>query len=181
VLAGPHLGGGSAWAIGEVMLVAVGYSIAPMIATRRLQDLPSLHLAAGSLTIAAVVYAVPAALTRPDAVPGGRVLAALGGLGLVCTALAFMVFFELIREAGTSRAMVFTYVNPAVAVVAGVLLLGEPLTGTIIASFALILGGSVLATVRREPSTAAVAGAGAAGAGAVDAGVADVPVSEESR
>ncbi|GAA0270368.1 DMT family transporter [Actinomadura nitritigenes] len=183
VLAGPHLGGGSAWAIGEVMLVAIGYSIAPMIATRRLQDLPSLHMAAGSLTIAAVVYAVPAALTWPDAVPRGRVLAALGGLGLVCTALAFMVFFELIREAGTSRAMVFTYVNPAVAVVAGVLLLGEPLTGTIIASFALILGGSVLATVRRAPAAAAASAAEppAGGALAADAGVADVPVSEESR
>ncbi|MDL4816737.1 DMT family transporter [Actinomadura opuntiae] len=173
VLAGPHLGGGSAWAIGEVMLVALGYSIAPMIATRRLQDLPSLHMAAASLTIAAVVYAGPAAATWPDAVPSGRVLVSLGGLGLVCTALAFIVFFELIREAGTSRAMVFTYVNPAVAVVAGVLLLDEPLTGTIIASFALILGGSVLATVRRAP----------AGPGATlpAAPAVDVPVSEESR
>ena len=63
-----------------------------------------------------------------------------------CTALAFIVFFALIREAGTSRALVFTYVNPAVAVSAGVVLLGEPLTPAIIASFALILGGSVLAT-----------------------------------
>ncbi|MFB4301091.1 DMT family transporter [Actinomadura sp. NTSP31] len=173
VLAGPHLGGGSAWAVGEVMLVALGYAVAPMVATRRLQDLPSLHMAAGALTIAAVVYAGPAVATWPDAAPSGRVLASLGGLGLVCTALAFIVFFELIREAGTSRAMVFTYVNPAVAVVAGVLLLDEPLTGTIITSFALILGGSVLATVRRAP-----AGPGAAGPAAP---AVDVPVSEESR
>ncbi|MBO2461269.1 DMT family transporter [Actinomadura violacea] len=177
VLAGPHLGGGSAWAIGEVMLVALGYSIAPMIATRRLQDLPSLHMAAGALTIAALVYAVPAGLTWPDAVPSGRVLAALGGLGLVCTALAFIVFFELIREAGTSRAMVFTYVNPAVAVVAGVLLLDEPLTGTIIASFALILGGSVLATARPGGG----ASPAAAGTSGTEVPGAEVPVSEESR
>ncbi|QKG23709.1 DMT family transporter [Actinomadura verrucosospora] len=182
VLAGPHLGGGSAWAIGEVMLVALGYSIAPMIATRRLQDLPSLHMAAGALTIAALVYAIPAALTWPDAVPAGRVLAALGGLGLVCTALAFIVFFELIREAGTSRAMVFTYVNPAVAVVAGVLLLDEPLTGTIIASFALILGGSVLATARPGGGgSPAAAETPAADVPAADVPGADVPVSEESR
>lgn len=154
VLAGPHLGGGSAWAIGEVMLVAVGYAIAPMIATRRLQDLPSLHLAAFSLATAAVVYTGPAIATWPGAMPGGRVLAALITLGLVCTALAFIVFFELIREVGTSRGMVFTYVNPAVAVAAGVVLLGEPLTGTIIASFVLILGGSVLATARRAPAAA---------------------------
>ncbi|GAA1841660.1 DMT family transporter [Actinomadura bangladeshensis] len=153
VLAAPHLGGGSAWAIGEVMLVALGYAIAPMIATRRLQDLPSLQMSAFALAIAALVYTGPAIATWPDAMPSGRVLAALVGLGLICTALAFIVFFELIREVGTSRGMVFTYVNPAVAVAAGVVLLGEPLTGTIIASFALILGGSVLATAHRSPSS----------------------------
>ncbi|OLT29912.1 hypothetical protein BJF79_10190 [Actinomadura sp. CNU-125] len=155
VLAGPHLGGGSAWAIGEVMLVAVGYSIAPMIALRHLQDVPSLQLSASSLGIAALVYAGPATATLPSHLPSGRVLVALAALGLVCTALAFTVFFELIREVGTSRGMVFTYVNPAVAVAAGVLFLGEPLTATILASFALILGGSVLATARRQNATPA--------------------------
>lgn len=158
VLAGPHLGGGSTWAIGEVMLVALGYAIAPMIAMRRLQDLPSLHMSAFALAIAALVYTGPAIATWPDAMPSRSVLAALVGLGLICTALAFIVFFELIREVGTSRGMVFTYVNPAVAVAAGVLLLGEPLTGTIIASFVLILGGSVLATARRSPSPEPSAG-----------------------
>ncbi|TDD90753.1 DMT family transporter [Actinomadura rubrisoli] len=153
VLAGPHLGGGDAWALGEVMLVALGYATAPLIATRRLQDVPSLHLAASSLALAAVVYTGPAIATWPDELPSGPVLAALAGLGVVCTAVAFMVFFELIREVGTSRAMVFTYVNPAVAVAAGVLFLDEPLSATIVASFALILCGSVLATARRGPAT----------------------------
>jgi drug/metabolite transporter (DMT)-like permease len=157
VLAGPHLGGGSARAIGEVMLVALGYAIAPMIATRRLQGLPSLHMAAFALAIAALIYTGPAIATWPDAMPSGRVLAALIGLGLICTALAFIVFFELIREVGTSRGMVFTYVNPAVAVAAGVVFLNEPLTGTIIASFVLILLGSVLATAHRSPSPEAPA------------------------
>ncbi|MBT2207055.1 DMT family transporter [Actinomadura sp. NEAU-AAG7] len=152
VLAGPHLGGGNAWALGEVMLVALGYATAPIIATRQLKELPSLHLAASSLAFAAVVYTAPAVATWPEEVPGGRVLAALAGLGVVCTALAFLLFFELIREVGTSRAMVFTYVNPAVAVVAGVLFLDEPLTATIMISFALILCGSVLATARRAPA-----------------------------
>ncbi|TDC55358.1 DMT family transporter [Actinomadura sp. KC345] len=153
VLAWPHLGGGSAWAIGEVMLVALGYSIAPIIATRRLHDLPSLQMAAFALAFAALVYTGPAVATRPESMPSGQVLAALVGLGLVCTALAFIVFFELIREVGTSRGMVFTYVNPAVAVAAGVLFLGEPITGTIMVSFALILGGSVLATARWAPAS----------------------------
>ncbi len=76
-------------------------------------------------------------------------------LGVVCTALAFIVFLELIREVGTSRAMVFTYVNPAVAVAAGVALLGEPFSATVAASFALILAGCVLATGRRAATVAA--------------------------
>ncbi|GAA2443523.1 EamA family transporter [Actinomadura vinacea] len=150
VLAVPHLEGGSAWAIGEMMLVVLGYSIAPMIAARRLGEVPSLQMTVACLTLAALVYAGPAAATWPASMPDGKVLAALAGLGIVCTALAFVVFFELIREAGTSRAMVFTYVNPAVAVSAGVLFLDEPLTGTILAAFALILCGSVLATGRRR-------------------------------
>jgi drug/metabolite transporter (DMT)-like permease len=87
--------------------------------------------------------------------PDGRVLAALAGLAVVCTAVAFLVFFALIREVGPSRALVFTYVNPAVAVTAGVLVLGEPLTASILVSFALILAGSVLATAPRAAQPAA--------------------------
>jgi drug/metabolite transporter (DMT)-like permease len=71
---------------------------------------------------------------------------ALAGLGVVCTAAAFLVFFRLIAEVGPARATVITYVNPAVAVVLGVLVLGEHLTPAIGIAFVLILGGSVLAT-----------------------------------
>ena len=85
--------------------------------------------------------------------PSGRALGALVALGVICTAFAFLVFLALIREAGTSRAMVFTYVNPAVAVAAGVAFLSEPFTVTIAASFALILAGSLLATwTARSPA-----------------------------
>ncbi|OLT13495.1 hypothetical protein BJF78_22120 [Pseudonocardia sp. CNS-139] len=148
LLAAPKLAAGEPLAIVEVLLVAVCYAAAPIIAARRLQDVPSLPLTAICLTGAALVYTPPAVLTWPAAVPSPAVLAALAGLALVCTALAFLVFFALIREVGPSRALVFTYVNPAVAVVAGVLVLGEPLTAPILVSFALILGGSVLATSR---------------------------------
>lgn len=146
VLVGPGLRGGDMWSIVEVLLTATGYAIAPLIAARRLQDVSSLAMTAACLTFAALVYTAPAIMTWPAALPSGRVLAAIGGLAIVCTALAFLVFFALIREVGPSRALIFTYVNPAVAVVAGVLLLGEPLTGGILVAFALILGGSLLAT-----------------------------------
>lgn len=84
--------------------------------------------------------------------PSTRVLLALATLAVVCTALAFIVFFALIREVGPTRALVFTYVNPAVALAAGVIVLDEPLTPWNLAGLALILGGSVLATRRSGPS-----------------------------
>jgi drug/metabolite transporter (DMT)-like permease len=156
VLAGPHLSGGSAWPVSEVLLVALGYATAPLIAARKLADVPGLPMTAACLTLAAVVYAPAAAATWPTRLPSGQVLAALAALGVVCTACAFIVFLALIREVGTSRAMTFTYVNPAIAVAAGVALLGEPFTGLIAASFVLILGGCLLATgSRREQASPA--------------------------
>jgi drug/metabolite transporter (DMT)-like permease len=146
VLAAPDLSGGTAWPITEMLLVAVGYASAPQIAARKLNDVPALTMTTACLGLAALIYAPSAILAWPHRMPSGRVLAALGGLGVVCTALAFIVFLALIREVGTSRAMVFTYINPAVAVAAGVVLLGEPFTATIAISFALILTGSLLAT-----------------------------------
>ena len=121
-------------------------TIGPLIANRKLSDLPPVAVNTVCLGAAAVVYAPFAALTWPRHVPSAQVLAALAGLGVICTAAAFLVFFRLIAEVGPARATVITYVNPAVAVALGVLVLGEPLTAAIGVSFALILGGSVLAT-----------------------------------
>ena len=148
VLAGPDLVGGSTWPIIEVLLVATCYAIAPLIAARYLADVPTLPMAAACLGVAALVYAAPAAATWPDEIPSTRVLLALAGLAVICTALAFIVFFALIREVGAARALVFTYINPVVALAAGVFILGEPLTPWHIAGLALVLAGSVLATRR---------------------------------
>jgi drug/metabolite transporter (DMT)-like permease len=158
LLAAPHLAGGGVWPIIEMFVVAVGYATAPLLAARKLTDVPALPMTAACLSLAALVYAPPAILTWPDALPSARSLVAIGGLAVICTALAFLVFFELIREVGPARATVFTYVNPAVAVAAGVAFLGEPLTPTIVAAFALILGGSVLATSRGSGAAPAAAG-----------------------
>ena len=150
LLAAPHVNAGSGFAIGEVLLVAVGYAVGPIIAARKLGEVPNMLVTASCLGFAALVYLPPALLTMPAALPAPEVLLALAGLGLLCTAAAFVLFFELIGEVGPTRAVVFTYVNPAVAVAAGVLLLGEPLTATVLAAFVLILLGSVLATRQRR-------------------------------
>ena len=81
-------------------------------------------------------------------------LGSVVGLAVICTALAFVLFFALIAEVGPVRATVITYVNPAVAIAACVLLLGEPLTPSILTSFVLILGGCVLATTPPRRSAA---------------------------
>ncbi|MDT5235314.1 MAG: hypothetical protein QOF47_1301, partial [Mycobacterium sp.] len=99
VLAGPHIGG-STWPIIEVLMVASCYAIAPLIAARYLADVPALPMTAVCLGFAALVYAAPAAATWPTEMPSTRVLLALGGLAVICTALAFLVFFALIREVG---------------------------------------------------------------------------------
>jgi drug/metabolite transporter (DMT)-like permease len=146
VLAGPGTGKGSLVPVLEVLGTALGYSIGPTIANRKLADLPPVPVNAVCLGIVAVIYAPFAALTWPARVPSIQVLGALAGLGVVCTAAAFLVFFRLIAEVGPARATVITYVNPAVAVALGVLVLSERLTPAIGLAFVLILGGSVLAT-----------------------------------
>ena len=155
VLAGPDIGkgGGETFAIVEVLITAVLYAIAPRIVASKLADVPGPLMTSASLGFAAILYAPAAALTWPAAAPGASVLLALLGLGLVCTALGFIVFFALVRAEGPGRAMVFTYFNPPVAAFAGALVLNERITPLTIAAFVLILGGSVLATLRaRRPA-----------------------------
>ena len=146
LLVGPSASGGDLGSVAEVLVVALGYAIGPLIAARKLGDLPPLAMTAVCLTLASVVYAPLAAVTWPSALPSAKVLAALAGLAVVCTALAFVIFFALIADAGPARASVITYINPAIAVTGGVWLLGERLTPAMAGAFALILGGSVLAT-----------------------------------
>jgi drug/metabolite transporter (DMT)-like permease len=148
VLAWPNLAGGSAWPVIEVLMVATCYAIAPLIAARHLSNVPALPMTATCLGFGALVYAAPAVATWPTEMPSARVLLAMTGLAIICTALAFIVFFALIREVGAPRALVFTYVNPAVALLAGVIVLNEPLTAWNVAALLLILAGCVLATHR---------------------------------
>lgn len=140
-------------AVVEVGLVALGYAIGAMIIARRLRDLPAAGVIAVSLTLTAVVYAVPAIGGLPHAL-SGRAILAVAVLGLLCTAGAFVLFFQLIAEVGPNRATVITYFNPAVAIVAGALFLSEPITLAMLAGFALLAVGSYIGTRRRAPAPA---------------------------
>jgi drug/metabolite transporter (DMT)-like permease len=151
-LLGLDVGGAQLTAIVAVAVVVVGYATAPMVISRRLPDVPGVTASAFALVVTAVVYA-PFALPqlgRAADAPASAWLAVVA-LGVVCTAVALALFFALIREVGPQRALVITFVNPAVAVLLGILLLDEPFTLGLAVGLPLVLLGCVLAT-RRSPA-----------------------------
>jgi drug/metabolite transporter (DMT)-like permease len=147
-------------ALVEMAVVAVAYAVGPAILSRYLTDVPSVSVIGISLTVNALVYAPIAALQWPHSIPGPSVLAAVVVLSVVCTALAFLLFFALIAEIGPVRATVITYINPAVAAVLGVTVLRESFTFGMAVGFILVIAGSVLATRRRTPAAAPEAPSG---------------------
>jgi drug/metabolite transporter (DMT)-like permease len=153
-LLGLDVGGGHLGAVGEVGLVAVCYAAGPLLAARYFANLSSLALSAVSVALVALAYAPAAIWQRPAQMPDGRVIAAVVSLGLICTALAFVAFFELIKEIGPTRATVITYLNPAVAVVLGVVFLGESFKAGTGIGFVLILAGCWLSTAPRGARSA---------------------------
>jgi drug/metabolite transporter (DMT)-like permease len=138
-------------AVGAVLLVAIGYAIGPIIINRQLADLPPIGVITGSLIVASVLYAPFSIWLWPERFTPPAVWSIVG-LAVVCTALAFLVFFALIAEAGPARATVITYINPAVAITLGVLLLAEPFTVGMAIGFPLVIVGSILATARGRQS-----------------------------
>ena len=132
----------------EVLIVAVCYSIAPFITYRKLTEVPGIGIATLSLGMVAVVY-LPIAFVVQDGTPSARSLEALVTLAVVCTAIAFVTFFALIREVGPSRATVITFVNPVIALALGVVVLGETLSVGQLLGLPVVLAGCWLAAGRR--------------------------------
>lgn len=136
----------------QVGVVAVCYAVGPAILQRWLTGVPALGVIAASLGVTALVYVPIAAFSVPAELPSTEALGSVLALAVVCTALAFVIFFALIAEIGPVRATVITYVNPAVAAVLGVAILDESFTIGMGIGFVLVLAGSVLATRSRAPS-----------------------------
>ncbi len=136
---------------GAILIAATGYAIGPIVIKHRLSDLDPRAAMGASLALAALVLAPVAAVDPPRTTPSAGAVGAVIVLGVVCTAAAFVIFTILIREAGTSRATVITYVNPVVAVALGVTLLGERPGAGAVAGLLLILAGSWLSTGGKLP------------------------------
>lgn len=129
-----------------ILIATIGYALGPLIIQRHLPDTDSLGVVAASVAIGAAVLTVPAVFTAPPAMPSGYTIASIFILGVICTALGLLLFVYVITRAGASRATVVTYVNPAVAVLLGVFLLGEHFGLGAGVGLLLILIGSWLAT-----------------------------------
>jgi drug/metabolite transporter (DMT)-like permease len=147
-IVGVSVEGASALPLAEIALVAVCYAVGPVILQRRLVGVPALGVIAASVAVTALVYAPIAAFSLPAELPSAKVVGSVLGLAVACTALAFVLFFALIAEVGPVRATVITYVNPAVAALLGVSILGEHFTWAMGVGFVLVLAGSALATRR---------------------------------
>jgi drug/metabolite transporter (DMT)-like permease len=154
-LVGLDIHGAEVLSVAEVAGVAVCYAVGPIILSRWLSDAPPLGVVALSLALAAIFYLPFAAVSLPRSFPSADVTLSVVGLALLCTAVAFLLFFALIAEAGPVRATVTTYVNPAVAAVLGVAILGESFTIGMAVGFALVLAGSILATAATRDRVAA--------------------------
>ena len=139
------------WAgAGCMLLAALCYALGPLIIRRHLGGLDSFGPIAASLAVSSVALLVPALLSFPARQPSALALTSIAILGLACTAVAMLLMFYLVRNAGPARASVITYINPAVATLLGVVVLHEHLGLGGIMAFTLIIGGSWLATRARN-------------------------------
>jgi drug/metabolite transporter (DMT)-like permease len=150
LVVGVDVTGASLGSVGEVIITSCGYATGPLIVGRYLRDLPAISVIATAMLLTAAAYA-PVALHDLPQHLSPSVIASVAILIVVCTALAFTLFFQLIAEVGPQRATVITYVNPVVALVLGVVILHEHFTSAVGFGLPMVLVGSFLAT-RGAPS-----------------------------
>jgi drug/metabolite transporter (DMT)-like permease len=150
-LVGFAVSGSDLGAFGEVLLVVAGYALGPAILAKWMQGLPATGVMAVGVTLSTAVYAPVVAATHswPSAWPSTSVIVSVVLLAVVCSAGGFTIMAALVTEVGPVRATMVTYVNPAVALIAGAVVLGEPVTGWSVVGFALIVAGCYLLATRR--------------------------------
>jgi len=131
-------------AIALVLIATSGFAYAPRVVTKHLQEIPSLGAVALTMLMTAGIWSIPAAISSPKRFPPASIVIAVIVIGVVCTGLAFWIFFELIKEIGPTRATYLAFTNPMVAVLVGIIFAHEPLTLGIACSFPLIITGTYL-------------------------------------
>ena len=142
--------------VGCIVVSTLGYACGALIIQRHLKGVDEIGAVAASLGIATVVLLPGALLWPPAHMPSALVLTSIAVLGIVCSDVALLLAFYIIHHIGAARMGVVTYVNPAVAVVLGVVILHEPFGKGTVLGLALILLGSWLATHSGKPKDSSV-------------------------
>ena len=147
------------WAVLACLLATLCYGLSASATKRYLGGLPPLVTSTGSQLGASVVLALPAAWLWPARTPSLQAWLSLVVLGVLCTGLAYILYFRLIEEAGPARALAVTFLVPVFAVFYGVVFLAEEVTGWMLLCGSVIVLGTALSTgllrvPRRKPAAA---------------------------
>jgi drug/metabolite transporter (DMT)-like permease len=129
-----------------VLLSSFGYAVGAAYIGKALKEADSLPIIAMSLGMVSVLYTPFLGVYWPQSAPSTITIVSIVVLALICTVAAFIIFFALIDEIGAMRATLVTYINPAVAIVLGIIFLAEPVTVGLIVGLPLVLFGSWLAS-----------------------------------
>jgi drug/metabolite transporter (DMT)-like permease len=135
-----------AWAVLACLLATFCYGVAATATKKYLKGLPPLMTSTGSQVGATMALAIPAAFAWPDRAPSLHAWLALIAVGVLCTGVAYILYFRLIEEAGPARALTVTFVVPVFAIFYGALLLSEPVTGWMLFCGVVIVCGTALST-----------------------------------
>ncbi|HEY8711070.1 MAG TPA: DMT family transporter [Burkholderiaceae bacterium] len=138
--------GGSGWAVLACVAATLLYGLSANLAKRHLGGVAPLAVAAGSQLSAALALAIPAALWWPATAPSSSAWLTAALLAVLCTGVAYVMYFRLIAHVGPANAIAVTFLVPAFAVLWGWLILGERLNGLMLFGCAVILLGTSLAT-----------------------------------
>ena len=143
----------SAWAILACLLACLSYGISASFTKRHLGGLSSLVTATGSQLGAALGLALPTWWLWPQRMPGSGAWLALLALGVLCTGVAYILFFWLIENVGPTRALTVTFVVPVFAVIYGSILLHETISPWMLLCAAVIICGTALSAnlIRFKP------------------------------
>lgn len=142
---------GNFGALAQVLIASVSYAWAVNMITRKAPGVSGLAINGIAMLISSVIFAPFALLSRPGSMPSLDVTLATLGLGVLCSGMAFWIFFLVLAEIGPARASLVVYPNTAVAVILGIIILSEPITLAILIGLPLVLIGSYFAS--RRPST----------------------------
>jgi drug/metabolite transporter (DMT)-like permease len=134
------------WAVLACLLATTCYAFSASFTKKHLPSMPPLVAATGSQMGATLALALPALWFRPDHMPSVPAWGALLALGVVCTGIAYVVYFRLIERAGPARALTVTFLIPVFAIVYGVILLGEQITPWMLGCGAVVLLGTALSS-----------------------------------